>query len=225
MSTDRLIDWLESETKRLLETIDKYWESDFNEQSALPGWTTGALVTHLANHADSVNNQLTGRDSGRRWTIDTGADRPGAVLITDAFDSAARLATTVSGLRAADWGRLIRTPTGKLVTASGLVWLRLREVSVHHVDLGGRFEDLPTDLIDALLADAVRAVRHRADWPALVLRPTGSDKALRTRPGNYPGPIEITGSPAGLLDWVTGRSAGGLLETPNGSLPARPFWI
>jgi maleylpyruvate isomerase len=93
------------------------------------------------------------------------------------------------------------------------------------VDLGGRFEDLPTDLIDELLADAVRAVRPRGDWPALVLRPTGSDQALRTRPGNYPGPIEITGSPAGLLDWVTGRSDGGRLETPDGSLPAVPFWI
>src|SRR3954452_18385025 len=62
------------------------------------------------------------------------------------------------------WDETVRTAQGRRVPVSETVWMRTREVWLHAIDLdnGGRFADLPDDLVDRLLAD-VTAVWGRRD--------------------------------------------------------------
>jgi maleylpyruvate isomerase len=111
----------------------------------------------------------------------------------------------------------VRTAQGRLVPASEVVWLRTREVWVHGVDLGGRFEDLPGELVDALLTDVTALWARRGEEPAMVLRPTDRRTAW---PSGVDGLPEVRGTAAELAAWVTGRG-----PAPDPDAPAIGRWL
>ncbi|WP_433496956.1 maleylpyruvate isomerase family mycothiol-dependent enzyme [Sphaerimonospora sp. CA-214678] len=163
------IRWTREGTKLVLDAVAELDEAAFAGPSALPGWTRGHLIAHLAANAEALRN-LVG------WAA-TGVEKPmyaspeeraegiaqGATLSADRLglwlDHAAdALDVGMSELSASDWEREIRTAQGRTVPASEIPWLRAREVMVHAVDLdhGIGFADLPDDFLEALVADILR---------------------------------------------------------------------
>ncbi|WP_433430911.1 maleylpyruvate isomerase family mycothiol-dependent enzyme [Nonomuraea sp. CA-141351] len=220
--------------------------SDLGRASRLPGWTGRHVAAHVAANARALGRLV-------HWAR-TGEERPmyasAAARDAEIEDLAARLDATeleslvketaeelreaLGGLSGAQWDARVRTAQGRLVPASEVVWMRAREVWVHGVDLGGRFEDLPGELVDALLADVTAQWGRRGEGPAMVLRPTDRDAAwhVTAQPNGHSGPVEAVGPPkadglpevrgtaAELAAWVTGRG-----PAPGPGAPAIGRWL
>ncbi|MFC9424315.1 maleylpyruvate isomerase family mycothiol-dependent enzyme [Streptomyces sp. NPDC056987] len=236
----RLLDWLAVGT-RLLNTqlgrVDEAWVAGPN---TLPGWRNAHLLTHLARNADALTNLVTWSATGvetpmyphgtegRLRDIDEGARRTAQVILQDVKDSAVRLQQALDELPVMAWGRTVRTAQGRLVAASLIPWLRIREVWIHLVDLGTgvTFDALPEDLAEALLPDVVATLAGRDGCPALIVRDQPGGLPLTTRPTEPVGSAaEVKGPTAELIGWLTGRTAGdGLTCSPPG-LPALPAWL
>ena len=151
--------------------------------SALPGWTVGHVLTHLARNADSVGSMLDGRPQyphgrdGRRADIEAGAGRTWAELV----DDVERTANAVDEALAAvdDWSGTVDTITAPRPKEM-LPFLRQREVEVHRADLalGYGFEDFPSRYVRKELR--AMEMLWRAGKP-MGLTPL-PDAALRTPP-------------------------------------------
>lgn len=223
--------WLESESNRLLVTVQALRQTDLTEDSSLPAWTLGHLLSHIARNADALCNLLQWARTGietpmyeskdqRNTDIDLGATRPGEVVLTDVVDSAERLRAAANGLALVDWNHPVVTAQGRTIPAAQVPWLRLREVTIHHVDLGASFEDAPPELVAALLDDVVNSVKTRPGWPSLRIETAEGDAIAIGE-----SPVEVKGTQAHVLAWLTGRSEGKGLLTSADALPGLPAWL
>jgi maleylpyruvate isomerase len=114
--------------------------------SLLPGWTRGHLLTHLARNADSfvrvleaarrgaVAAQYEGGVEGRNADIEAGSTRDWDSLVADIRSSAWRLDDVFATQDR--WDLAMTNSAGEAVPHSELPSRRLREVVVHHADLG-----------------------------------------------------------------------------------------
>ncbi|MBE1549604.1 maleylpyruvate isomerase [Mycobacterium sp. OAS707] len=225
--------WLQTETRRLLARVGTFSDCDLTADSSLPDWSLAHLLTHLARNADALGNLLYWARTGietpmyqskhqRADDINIGALRPAGVILADVVDSAARLQNAAEQLTTADWDQEIVTAQGRRMPAANVPWLRLREVTIHHVDLGGSFDDLPPDLAVALLDDVVNSTRTKPNWPSLHIEAT--DTGTVAEIGSGPA-VDVKGTHAHVLGWLTGRTAGGELISSSDALPALPAWL
>ncbi|MFI9121206.1 hypothetical protein ACIGW0_17660 [Streptomyces bikiniensis] len=124
----------------------------------------------------------------------------------------------------AAWQVPVRWPGGRTRPVRRAVGSMLREVEVHHTDLGcgHRPADWPPFFVARELAAAAAGLRERDDVPGMVLI-ADEDRVLRPV-GDGRGP-RVSGPASALLGWLTGRAAGhGLALDPPGPLPAPPAW-
>jgi maleylpyruvate isomerase len=226
-------------TERLLTTLaeaaDGASRSLADSPSLLPGWTRGHVATHIARNADSFTWMLDGVVAGelreqypggpptRAAAIDAGSTRSTDELVTDVERSATRFASACSRVDADGWSRPVRPISGE-VPASQLVRSRLREVEVHHADLGmgyGPADWLPefveSELPVRVAGLAVRLPRGTA------LRLVASDSGAAWEVGGGPASVTVGGARSVILAWLLGRDAGDRLEAPAG-LPALTPW-
>ena len=100
-------------------------------------------------------------------------------------------------------------------------WSRLREVEVHHVDLGRGYT--PEDWSDAFALRLLREIVTNIQDLDLVLRPQGVEHTLTI--GNPDGAPEISGPTRSIAAWLAGRADGSdLTVSPDGALPEPPRW-
>lgn len=145
---------------RLLDRVAGLADSDVRRPSRLPGWSIGHLLSHLAMNADGharrLSAALMGRDEPkyrggpeqRTAEIEAGARLGAAALVRGLRESQERLEELFS--RSADAGWPAPAPgEGSTYPASACPAHRLREVEMHHVDLGlgYRPEDWPADYV------------------------------------------------------------------------------
>ncbi|MCC9146796.1 MULTISPECIES: maleylpyruvate isomerase family mycothiol-dependent enzyme [unclassified Arthrobacter] len=121
--------------------------TDVRSPSRLPGWTVGHVLSHLARNADAHARRLAGALDGhdvprypggseqRARDIEEGAGLPAAAIIADLRSSMLHLEQVLALSAAAGW------PNGHLMgnddyPVAGCPAHRLREVEMHHVDLG-----------------------------------------------------------------------------------------
>ena len=129
------------------------------------------------------------------------------------------------------WRSEVRTAQGRIVPVSETVWLRTREVWIHAVDLanGGRFEDFPPELLDALLADVLVAWSRRREaegLPEFVLDAVDrSDRPQSVTAHSSMPLIVVRGTAAALARWATGRSTDGVLMADGQWVGAAPRWL
>ena len=216
-------------TERLIRTAEGLDDSAMSAPSALPGWTVGHVLTHVARNADAYTNLLTWARTGvetpayasptaRADGIDAGADRPVAEQIADLREAHERLADAAAAMPAEAWTFFL-APTG--ASAAAVPWARLREVEVHHVDLGRGYT--PEDWSDAFALRLLREIVTNIKDLDLVLRPQGVEHTLTI--GNPDGAPEISGPTRSIAAWLAGRADGSdLTVSPDGALPEPPRW-
>lgn len=230
---DRSLAWLAEGTTLVEQAVAGLSDTELGEPSTLPGWRRTHLVAHLARNADALVNLLDWAATGvpnpmyptpgdRDRDIETSAGRPLDVLRADLVAADARLAKAIAGLPDAAWSARVLSAQGRDIPASDVPWLRIREVWLHRVDLGrGTVADLPADLVAVFLTDVTTALGRKPPAPAVEL--VADDGSGRWTIGERPA-VTVTGPPAGLLGWTTGRTGGADLSSA-GPLPELPRWL
>jgi maleylpyruvate isomerase len=221
---------------RLLRTATTLDEAGIAAPSLLPGWTRGHVLTHLARNADSYVNLLTSARTGedipayasqsvRAADIEAGAGRPLAAQLDDLRAATARFAHAAAIMPAEAWAASVQGRQGPRIAAT-LIWGRLREIEVHHVDLdsGYRTDDWPPAFSLRVLHEVAADLGRQPDAPALVLEPI--EPGHRLTVGEPTGAPTISGPAHALAGWLTGRSPGDALSViPHAPLPTVPNWI
>jgi len=219
---------VEQATERLIRTAEGL---DVAAPSALPDWTVGHVLTHVARNADAYTNLLTWARTGvetapyatptaRAEGIEAGFGRPLAEQIADIRESHERFADAAAAMPAQAWTFFLPW-TG--ASAAAVPWARLREVEVHNVDLGAAYT--PEDWSDAFALRLLREIvaGAKADDFSLVLRPHGVDHPLTIGTAN--GAPTIGGPTRAIAAWLAGRGDGAdLTVSPDGELPQPPRW-
>ena len=229
----RVQSWLEHETKGLLKTAESFAAQDLTQPSSLPGWSLGHLLSHVARNADALGNLLRwartgiespmyGSPAERDAAIARGATRPPVAIVSDVRDTCSAFALASQALSDDNWHQQVRTAQGRIVSAAEVPWLRLREVVIHHVDLGARFEDVPQEITAALFGEVLTMRSAKPGWPSMAI--TSLDSGFATADAGT-AVARIEGSSAQLLGWLTGRSSGADLLVRSGALPSLPPWL
>lgn len=230
---ERVVGPVSAATEALVATAASLDDDALRSPSLCPGWTRGHVLTHVARNAEALANLLNWANTGvetpmypsaeaRNADIEAGAMRTPAELVEDLKDSAAGFAKAVSAMPEQGWERLVRTGpggTGAAVPARRVMWLRLREVEVHHVDVdaGYRPSDWPSTFVDRALRESLRAYGRKDGVPPF----TAVTDGIREHVGGTGG-ATVNGTAAGLLAWLIGRSSGDDLHVDGGALPLVP---
>lgn len=172
---------------RLVADVANMSENNVREPSRLPNWSRAHLITHLARNADSFSWLVDGARLGERRQqypevgmrdrdIAAGSTRSKSELYED-------LALVIEGLEVA-WSKLgddqwtiVQDGSSGELEMSEIVFRRLREVEIHHVDLDVGYS--------------------ASDWPALYV-----EGELRRQLERLPGRADHTS----LVAWLVGRS-------------------
>jgi maleylpyruvate isomerase len=218
-------------TENLLRTAADLDPAAVARPSMLPGWTVGHVLTHVARNADAYTNLLTWARTGverlpyagpgvREADIEAGAGRPLREQIEDIRRAHERFADAGAAMPAEAWTfhlDFLGQP------AAAAPWARLREVEVHHVDLGAGYT--PSDWSEAFALRLLRELVTGAgpDAPPMILRPYGVDHPLTV--GSAANPPVVGGPTKSLAAWLAGRADGAdLTVSPDGELPRPARW-
>ena len=215
---ETIIASVDRETAALLSSLlGGFLEIDLQGQPVLDEFTGGHVLTYLAREADRMADELlaaTGRpvpplDADRRWDVEQGGLRPGAVLIEDFVEASSRLTDAMEGVH--DWSTLN-------ATVSEIPGGRLVQLLVHHADLNRPWDSVPEQ--DARMA--------LSQLPTIMPTELG-DIRLVARSGQAPIVIHpnlvqtvIEGDPRALLSWASGRG-----DSTDANLPpiSRRVWF
>ncbi|MBU2665799.1 maleylpyruvate isomerase family mycothiol-dependent enzyme [Actinoplanes bogorensis] len=222
---------VDAATDDLLRTAADLDPTAVGNPSRLPGWTVGHVLTHVARNADALTNLLTWARTGvetppyasaeaREAGIQEGAGRPLREQLEDIRAAHERFADAGAAMPAGAWAFMLPW-LGQ--SAAAVPWTRLREVTVHHADLGLAYT--PADWSDAFALRLLREIVAGADaaWPSMRLRPFGIEHALTI--GDHPDPPVVGGPTKSIAAWLTGRGDGtDLTVAPDGELPTPARW-
>lgn len=229
-------------TAQLLAAVERLDDRAVREPCALPGWTRGHLLTHLARNADGLRNLLTWAATGERHDayrpgqrnadIEAGAGRSAGQLATDLREAGQRFAEAAARMAPEHWAAEIERPVGGPQPAARVPWWRLEEVYVHHVDLDLGFSPAhwPAEFTGPALEMTAERFASPA-YPTTVKTPFrlyAEDTARTLGVGCDPTDKEsllVRGPEPALLAWLIGRSDGdGLVVEPFDALPTLPAW-
>ncbi|WP_158840262.1 maleylpyruvate isomerase family mycothiol-dependent enzyme [Saccharothrix deserti] len=192
--------------RRLAVLIEDLTDEQVAEPSALPGWTRGHVLAHLANvtvamagqaeHEGTKVEVYPGGRPARDAAIEAGAGRSAAEHRAAIADAVARLTKAWDDVR--DWDAPVFYRDGTLTGTAYGVW---REVEIHirDLDLGPvtwspEFCDHVVEFLSVRVPDGVR-LTLRADDRRWVIG-EGDD-------------VELTGSRTDLVAWLAGREPDG----------------
>ena len=231
----RLIEDVEAATVRLVTAAAELDDDAVHAPSALPGWTRGHVLTHVARSADSMTNLLVWARTGvetpqyasaeaRAAGIADGAPRGAAEQLADLRATSDRFLATARDLPGDAWRVTVRSFNGDDHAAWFTLVRRWCEVEIHHVDLGTGYT--PADWPDAFVAHVLGytadrwAARNTA--PAAILRDTAAEREWRF-PASDPS-SSVAGPGPALAAWAVGRSSGTGLSSTPGPVPTPPPW-
>jgi len=137
--------------QKLLQSLESLTDKQCREPSALPGWTRGHVLSHLARNAEShvhvlqcaargeVGEQYVGGAKARKQGIETHATDSAEALVASVRKSIYALEGQWAATSSEGWqGRGVNS-AGASIAMSDIVFLRWREVEVHHADLALAF--------------------------------------------------------------------------------------
>ena len=214
--------------------------SEWDEPSLLPGWSRRALIAHVGLNARANRRLVEWAETGietpmydnptqREDEIDFYATLNTQAILNLHWHAAVDLDVAWRDLPNEKWNHEIRTAQGRLVPVSETLWMRIREVWIHAVDIdnGGDVNDFPKLVIDRLLPDIIAVWRRRraeVEVPNIVLAPTDRDQRWEMDQ-DQPEDLVISGSAVDIVRWGIGRGTRGVLDQ-NGQLPPiAPRWL
>ncbi|MCC9310866.1 maleylpyruvate isomerase family mycothiol-dependent enzyme [Kitasatospora sp. RB6PN24] len=224
---------------RLTAAADRLGDADVRAPAALPGWTRGHVIAHVARSIDAYLWLLalarTGVEPGPRQTgtqigqaVEEWAVRPAAELAADLADRVAVLLADCETMPEERWDHLVSALAGWRHPASYTLFRAWREIETHHVDLavGYRPADWPADYVARALDETLTAL-HARDFPLGRVTAPDLDRS-------WEGPtsaVAVRGDGHALLAWLAGREQadslsadGPLPEPPSWPLPPAPGW-
>lgn len=219
-------------TERLLATVVAAPVGDWGRPSLLPGWTRGHVVAHLALNALGLAGVLRAAGAGRAAPMYTSqADRDQDIedlaletpdhLVRRTRQAADEFDDAMGALSVQGWsGTFERVPGADPTPLAAVPTMRLREVEIHHADLGldygprGWPPEFTLDLLESSLAT------QSGSGP---FRLTATDLDRSWDVGEAAGSREVRGTAADLTWWLVGRGAGRGLECGSG-LPELGTW-
>jgi maleylpyruvate isomerase len=184
----------------LLTVIAVLTDDDVRAPSALPDWSVGHVLTHIARNGDSVahlteaigrgevEDQYPGGTTQRSSDIEIGSSRSAADLIVDVRAVNERVHRAWDALTDEQWltGRA-RTASVREMPATYLPVMRLREVVVHTSDLGlaaATWREWPEAFVAAELVRLLEMLPSRLD-------PTSTREVVAQLMGRRDAPIEL----------------------------------
>ena len=204
------------------------------EDSLLPDWSRGHVLTHLANNARGLSNLIEWALSGvqtdmyvsveqRGIDIEIGAKRPGSEIIADLLEQSKVLEQNLVRLIA---GPLLAEEVvlgnGAHVHPYEILTLREREVLVHLVDLGLDYKASNWSLDFAI--KTLKSVSNGRRKEAIRFRLLIAGDHTWTCDPN--GMVDVHGAPNDLAAWLMGRTPDNELKTSDGSLLGNPpLWL
>lgn len=222
--------WMREGTAHLLRIVDGLGDGAFAEAGALPGWTRGHVVAHVARNAEALHRltiwAATGEETPmyadreqRAAEIERSSALPASTLRDELAGTADVLDRALSALTAEQWQAQVRSALGRAIPAAEVPWMRIREVWLHAVDLdaGAALGDLPAGVLDLLLDDVTAVLSGKDGCPTVELVPTDRSRAWRLGPGDDPG-TRLAAPAADLVGWLTGR-------VTDAGRPALPRWL
>ena len=232
MTDPTQLDLLADANNRLVRTVDALDDATFSSPSLLPDWTVGHVVAHLALNGEALAGALGGVASGAgtpMYASQEARDSDIAELsAASPSDLRSRLMAStelfdreVSDLPDDKWETVIeRTPGKPAFSARSTVLMRVREVEIHHADLGVGYTaaDWPSSF-STLVLDSMR----KREWPT-AFRVLARDLAQTWSYGDGEPTSTVTGEASELAWWLTGRGDGGSLTADRGELPAVAAW-
>lgn len=226
------LELLAAANQRLVRTVDQLDDSMFATPSLLPDWSVGHVIAHLALNGEALAGALDGVASGTGTPMyPSQAARDGDIAelgVASPSDLRSRLMAStelydreVSDLPDDRWEvRIDRTPGKPAFTARSSVLMRLREVEIHHADLGVGYTaaDWPP-AFSTIVLDSMR----KRDFPT-AFRVLARDLAQTWEYGDGDPSTTVTGESHDLAWWLTGRGDGGTLSADRDELPEVPAW-
>ncbi len=206
---------------RLQAIVERIDDDSARRNTALPGWTVGHLLTHLARNADShrgmieaaqrgeVIAQYPGGPAQRNGDIERGYARPARDLAADLKTSNQKLEHAWSMTNKQVWTTGLGLRRYGPATMAEFVFLRWREVEIHLVDLNvpelgsPDWEGLSLAYVDAELQESARGLAARLPVSTTVVLAPG-DRPSRAF-GNGDERTVIQASPTTIVGWLMGR--------------------
>ena len=221
---------LDRATDRLLGTVRTLDGNGLVAPSRCDGWTRGHVVTHLARNADAYRNLLSWARTGvrtpayaspaaREAGITAGASRPHEEQLADLVTACDLLRESIDTMPAEGWTALVqwgatRGAPSDPVPAARVVWARICEVELHHVDLDAGYgpADWPASF-------PLRILHDPATPRVATLVSDDGTKLLTVADAPT-----VTGPVHQLAAWLTGRGTGTGLTSSTGELPSLEAW-
>ena len=236
LTAEQLVTAVAASTDQLASCIAQLDDSEVRSRCTLQGWTRGHLLTHLARNADGLRLAILSVRSGeaipmyssrasRDADIDAGATRPARVIIDDFALSARAFATEVRLVTSDQWqsSTQLSTVTGRsTVPARLLLEMRLREVEIHHVDLGVGydFSSAAETTVHSLIGYAAQRLSKQGPHH-LILKATDTGHKYTVLPHTVTTHEHAAEAPASaLLMYLTGRP----VASAAFALPDPPPW-
>jgi maleylpyruvate isomerase len=230
---------VEEATQRVIQSAAAFDDEQVREPSLCPGWTRAHVLAHLAGNADGTSRLLrwiaTGEQhfkypsaEARVEEIEERSRQAANALVTDVRESAGRIVAELDGIGADRWGVTVPNGaggTGPQVTAADILWSRLQELELHHVDLSAGYTPAhwSEDFAVRTLSESLPRLAKRDTSLALIVE--ASDRGTSGQIGPSEGAAFVTGPVRALTAWLTGRGTGdGLAVEPHGALPDLPPW-
>jgi len=199
--------------QRLLAALETLTDEQCRGTTALPGWTRGHVLNHLARNADShvhllqcasrgeVGEQYPGGAAARNAGIEDGAGRSAQQLVADVRRGIYALEAQWAATNAEGWQGEGVNSAGAAIPMSDIVFLRWREVEVHtsDLDLGVTWQQWSAEYVRYELERQVMLWRSRKSMGMTVL----PEAALRLPPNHR-------------LAWLLQRVDVEGLATPDG---------
>lgn len=212
LSVDRALARLDEADKALAATMAKLDEERLRGPSLLPGWSRAHVLAHLARNADALQRLVgwasTGREvqaydspEKREADIEEGATQSLGRLRADVTTSSSAFRQRAEHLRGRTDLVDVRTGSTKVMMAGSQVpWMRLREVTIHHVDLdaGFTFKESATEVVHAAIVEAADRFNGKVGCPPVTLIPSDGRKVNLGSGGQT-----VQGSTGNILLWLT----------------------
>lgn len=227
-------DHLTEAGQRLVRTVDGFSDDDWAAPSLLPGWSRAHVVAHLALNGEALHGVLLGvleREPVPMYESQEQRDRDIEELATaEPADLRERLLSVLTTFQEAmvamprdAWaGRFERTPGGQQLPLDALPLMRVREIEIHHADLGAGYtaDQWPHTFAEVVVDGMVKRLDPE---PAFRVTPLDSERSWEVGEVGEQSAI-VTGPVTQLAWWLTGRDPGGQVSCSRGELPTIGAW-